>query len=133
MASVQFAHPAGITISATLTEDELVEKIPSAKKRDMKTGWIWYTLPSFCDGDTIVHISLGFNNARLKMISLSDGNPRFGGGWDEWSEQKERERVESIVAWLAQEDIQIGDYSWGRVSAGVDPRGGCGEANVTFF
>jgi len=47
----ELLHPSGIRVSRRLREQDLVASLPSvsATRRDMQTGWIWYSLPPFPD------------------------------------------------------------------------------------
>jgi len=98
----------------------------------MLTGWVWYRLPVFIDEGITVGIALGFNGGTLEQISLSDVDPKFGTGWSEWSEEKEKQRAESIGNWLTGKGYRTGAYEWGGVWAGFDPKGGFGTATVRY-
>ena len=101
-------------------------------RRDMGTGWAWYTLPVFPDGEIHVSIALGFEREVLKQIILSDSNPKFGSDWNDWAEEKEKRRAESIHGWLVRRGFAPGNHSWGSVWAGFDAKGGAGTASVRF-
>jgi hypothetical protein len=127
-------HPCGVCLSRALTEDALLAALPGAalSRRDMRTGWVWYTLPTLHDGDNVIGVGLGFNRGSLEMISLTDTDPRFGNNWNEWSEDKERLRAKSTESWLNSKGIEVGSYSWGSVGAAFDAKGGHGSATVRF-
>jgi hypothetical protein len=127
-------HPAGIRISRDLKEVELTSALPGveASKTDMRTGWIWYRLPPFTDGEVVVAMSLGFNSGLLERVTLTNADVTFGGSWNEWSEEKERLRAASIGAWLRSKGFAAGTYSWGSVWAGFDAKGGSGSASVEY-
>src|ERR1043165_5455815 len=128
----ELAHPAGLIVSPALSLASLLAALPDvgATKRDMRTGWTWYSLPRFNDGAVVVAISLGFEGSRLAQIGVLDGNEVFGRGWDGWSEENERLRAESIGSWLAAQGFPSGKYSWGEGWSGLDPKGGFGSAGV---
>lgn len=128
------AHPAGVQVNARLTEGSLRSAVPSVEtsRRDMGTGWVWYRLPVLSDGEVQVSIALGFEREVLKHIILSDSSPKFGAGWNDWTEEKEKSRAESIRRWLEVRGFAPGTYSWGSVWAGFDPKGGAGTAAVRF-
>lgn len=127
-------HPVGVSVSRHLTERQLLGDMPSAaeSKRDMGNGWVWYQLPPYTDGEVMVHISLGFNQGVLTHVQLSDGHPRYGATWAEWSEGSERQRASSIGAWLTNMGFPAGTYTWGTVWYGYDSKGGTGSALVTY-
>lgn len=127
-------HPAGLCVSRGLTEESFRDSAVGRDTlpTDMGTGWVWYHLPVFTDGGITVGIALGFNGGQLEKISLSDVDPKFGTGWSEWSEEKERQRAESIGNWLIGKGYQAGAYEWGSVWADFDPKGGFGTATVRY-
>ena len=132
VAPFEIRHPAGLPITPFLREQELLAALPSCaqEKRSMGNGWVWYSLPRFeADGKVIV-ISLAFRESLFKELHVSDASARFGTGWDEWSEEKERQRAESSAEWLRSLGFQAGRYSWGEVWGGYDPKGGFGLAGV---
>ena len=124
-------HPAGVRVSRSLTESDLLRSLPSvaSTKRDMKTGWVWYRLPSFMDDDREIASSLGFNQGALKMIDFAVIDPKIGKDWNDWSAEMERLRAQSIEQWLKSKGFTPGSYPWGAVWAGCDPKtgdaGGC--------
>lgn len=123
-------HPGGLGISALLTEADLNGF--NCSRIDMGTGWVWYQLPVYQEEDVIVGIGLGFNSGHLQQISVSDTHEKSGLGWENWSEQQEILRAESIGNWLARKGFPPGSYSWGVVSSGYDPKSGFGAAVVRF-
>ena len=130
----EFLHLSGVHISRHLKDAELVSVLPAveASKADMLNGWVWYRLPSFTDGEVVVSISLGFNDGALQFVILTDAHTKYGAGWSEWSDEKERLRVSSIGGWLARMGYPVGTYSWGSISAGYDAKGGAGSASVRY-
>lgn len=98
----------------------------------MNTGWVWFQLPTFPDGEIIVGVSLGFNCGKLEQITLSDVHPKYGTSWNDWSEKQECLRAEQIGSWLASKGHPPGSHSWGTVSAAYDAKGGSGSAGVRF-
>ncbi|MFP6561342.1 hypothetical protein WJ542_24005 [Paraburkholderia sp. B3] len=56
-------HPADITISPSLTEAELTGI--NCSRKDMGTGWVWYRLPAFQDGEIIVSIPDALDSIEL--------------------------------------------------------------------
>ena len=130
----EFHLPAGLRISRHLNETELISTLPEAgaSKTDMRTGWVWYRLPPFKEGEVIVGIGLGFNSGVLESVTLTDAHTKYGAGWNEWSEEKERLRVASIGSWLASKGYTVGTFSWGSVWFGYDAKGGLGSASVQY-
>ena len=127
-------HPAGVPVSRRLTERELVGALPSvaATRRDMHAGWVWYSLPTFRDGDVHLSIALAFDSGLLSSVQISDANPEFGTDWGSWSEDKEHSRVASVIKWLVQRGYPPGHYPWGEVWAAYDPRSAGGSGGVRY-
>ena len=130
----ELLHPVGLLVSARLSESDLLVTFPAvgSTKRDMQTGWTWYSLPDFTDGGVVVSVSLGFRDGHLAVLELFDANKKYGRTWDDWSEEKERSRAQSIGGWLARRGFQQGKYEWGDVWFGFDPKGGSGSAGVRY-
>ena len=128
----ELEHPSGVRLSRSLTEYALLASLPSVKsaKSDMRTGWVWYWLPTFRDGENVISIGLGFNGGTLAMMTFDDMNPRFGTRWSEWSPEKELARAKSIESWLKGKGFAVGAHSWGSIWAGFDEKGGRGSARV---
>lgn len=130
----EFHHPAGLRISRHLSDAELISVLPEVdtSKTDMRTGWVWYRLPPFKDGEVVVGIALGFNSGVLESVTLTDAHTKHGTGWNEWSEEKERFRAASIGSWLGSKGYPVGTFSWGSIWAGCDSKGGFGSASVQY-
>jgi hypothetical protein len=128
----ELSHSCGVSLSRTLTEDALLVALPGAasSRRDTRTGWVWYQLPTLQDGDYVIGVGLGFNRGLLEAINFTDTNPKFGTHWNQWSQEQEQLRAKSTESWLKSKGITAGSYSWGRVWAGFDDRGGWGGAKV---
>lgn len=130
----ELQHPAGIRISRSLTEQALLASLSGVEdsRIDMGTGWVWYRLPLFPDGTTVISVSLAFHLGRLEMIQLTDTDKAYGAGWDHWSEAGERDRAESTSRWLTAKGFPPGVYRWGEIGCTFDPKGGFGSATVRF-
>ena len=130
----EFRHPTGLSISRHLSETELILALPEAgaSKTDMHTGWVWYRLPPFKDGEVVVGITLGFHSGVLESVTLTDAHSKYGAGWSEWSEENELLRAVSISAWLSSKGYPVGTFAWGSVWAGYDAKGGFGAASVQY-
>jgi hypothetical protein len=128
-------HPGGVSVSRRLTERELVGALPSlaATRRDMNTGWVWYSLPTFPDGDVRLSIALAFDSGLLSSMQISDANSEFGTDWGSWSEGKEHARVASVAKWLVKRGYPPGHYPWGEVWATYDPRSAGGSGGVRYI
>lgn len=130
----ELRHPTGVLVCRALTEAAVAGAFAGEElqREDMGTGWVWISLPRFQDGQVLVAISLGFNQGRLELISLTDADSRYGKSWDDWSEQQERLRGESIGCWLAGKGYPAGSYPWGTVWSGYDAKGAFGTASIRY-
>jgi hypothetical protein len=130
----ELSHPSGVSIVKGLTSSQLLAAIPevASSKSDMGTGWVWYRLPPFYDGEVVVVVSLAFNNDNLEVINLADTHARFGKSWADWSEEKARLRAISIGAWLNSKGFTARTYPWGSVWVGYDAKSASGSAVVRF-
>ncbi|NRB75733.1 MAG: hypothetical protein HRU46_15340 [Verrucomicrobiales bacterium] len=125
-------HPSGIEISSLLQPAE-VARFDGASEDDMGNGVIWYSLPvSEIEGEDVT-IRLCFAGNRLHMISLglADEN-KYGSGWNDWSEAKERTRAAHTERWLRGMGYTPGQYDWGEVWVGYDEKGASGGAGISF-
>lgn len=122
----------GINIYANLKELE-ISSLENIRKNDMNTGYVWYSFePCEVLGEKI-HISICFYKGKCDSISLALYNPeKYGAGWDDWSEEKEKACAKDTENWLAKIGYPTGNYSWGTIWAGYDPKGGLGHAGVRF-
>jgi len=65
-------------------------------------------------------------------LRLSGNHPKFGTSWDDWAEQKERERVAWLVEFLKSSGAPVGSYSWGNIQALYDSRSAQGLATISY-
>lgn len=78
-------------------------------------------------------LTLYFHDEQLESVSISALAERFGGSWDDWSEEKELERKQFHDQWLT---TSIGsstcDQSWGQLSSHFDAKGGFSTITVRY-
>ncbi|MDP1539462.1 MAG: hypothetical protein Q8L72_02260 [Moraxellaceae bacterium] len=122
----------GIVLCSELSEST-VSSFPDVNQRDMKNGYVWYTLPIVdINGESVV-FSLCFFNSRIQSLSISIANPqKYGSSWNDFSESKEKLRAKDTEKWLSSIGYQVGKYLWGAVWAGYDSKGGFGHAVVRY-
>lgn len=126
-------YPGGVAIARGLTEQALVAAVPNAKKRDMNTGWVWYSFPALSDEGMVVGISLAFFNGTLREMSCAHSDSAlYGSSWNEWSREKEELRVRNTTAWLKKKGYSLGTFPWGQVWASFDEKGGFGSGGVRY-
>ncbi len=67
------------------------------------------------------------------MITFALYNPeRYGHGWNDWSEAKERACATDTEKWLSNLGYKLGIFPWGEIWAGYDAKGGSGSAGVRY-
>jgi hypothetical protein len=84
-------------------------------------------------GEFNIGISLCFFSGKLIHINLSALGAQFGSSWDDFTEEKELARVKETKAWLAQNNLKTGTYSWGTVDCGYDQKAASGYAAIWLF
>jgi hypothetical protein len=119
-------------IGERLREPE-VGGIPGIRKRDMRTGHVWYDLPRAEIAGQTVAVSLCFVKEKLHWLTVGVvDDQRYGASWGDWSPAKERARAEATGRWLADLGYAVGTYPWGSVYAETDPKTGDGGGGVRF-
>ena len=124
-------HPSGLRLSRSLREAE-VATLAGVGKRDMGTGYVWYSLPIWNPESDNILISLCFHSGTLDSISVALYDPDLGSSWSDCSEEKERTRADRTEAWLAAQGYPTGTFPWGEIWADYDPKGGFGSAGIRY-
>ena len=122
----------GITINSKLNESDIAG-LPNINQRDMNNGYVWYALPpTEINGEAIV-FNICFFKTKIKSISVSISNPeKYGSGWNDFSEAKEKLRAKDTEAWLNRLGHYTGNYPWGQIWAGYDSKGGNGHGVIRY-
>ena len=122
----------GVTIHSDLPESE-VAMIPDVNQRDIKNGYIWYAFPPIELNEEKVIFNLCFFQSKIQSLNISLSNlEKYGGGWNDFSEDKEKLRAKDTEKWLSNIGYKVGKYSWGEVWAGYDSKSGFGHAVVRY-
>ncbi|WP_437279831.1 hypothetical protein WME90_04530 [Sorangium sp. So ce375] len=80
-----------------------------------------------------VVLAVFFKAEVLGSVHLAVIDPRFGAGWDDWSEEKETQRKEANDRWLLAHGLTPGEkYAWGSVWSGFDPKGGFSSVVIRY-
>lgn len=129
MGEFEFQYPQGPLINRDLRESSL----ENFARTDMKTGWVWFKLPTCTDSQIELQFSLAFFNGALRQITIAHHDESlYGHSWNEWSEEREKLRVKNTAAWLEKRGFLPGSYPWGEIWASYDPKGGFGSAGVRY-
>jgi hypothetical protein len=126
-------HPCGVTITRHLTQLGVAD-VEGTTKRDMGTGYFWYSLPESVIHGFRVAISLCFRGPALDSVQFALVDPvLYGASWNDWSEEKARLCAKDTGEWLRSPGYPSGRFAWGEVWAEYDPRGGSGGGGVRYF
>jgi hypothetical protein len=131
MKMLHIKHADGFVISAELSESAV--QAFGQHSNTTSNGYTWYSLPVLKDGEFNISISLCFYSGKLIHINLSALGAQFGSSWDDFTEEKEFARVKETNAWLAQNNLKTGTYSWGTVYCGYDQKAASGYAAIWLF
>jgi len=124
-----------VCVEASLTRSRFLETLGGAASVVLirNEPWCTYRLPDIPLQNGRLIVSVGFHEERLASVSLFLSAEQFGSSWDDWSEQRERERQSFQERWLAEEvGVPCGRYRWGQVSSGYDPRGGTSSITIVY-
>ena len=126
-----FDYSSGLRISRDLLELD-VASLPGVSPRDMKTGYVWYSIPIETSEHNEIQVDLCFHSGALDSISLDAKDAGIGRSLSDWSEDKERTRAKRTQDWLTALGYAPGRYSWGDIWAGYDPKSGSGSAVIRY-
>ena len=125
-----FHHASGLEITSGLKRTDAASVIGSAL-RDMKTGYVWIDLPESTLAGWQVRSSVCFFGEDVHSITIAiSDTERYGGGWDEWSEEKENLRAEDTNQLLLSLGYPNGSFDWVDVWTGFDRKGGSGHGII---
>ena len=125
-----FILPNGLSLEPTCSK-EVIEKY-STSIRDMNTGYVWYDIPEQeLDGQTFV-VSLCLHEETLESYTVTLTDDKYGTSWDDWSEEKEKQRAEDTKKFLKKIGCSPGTYKWGEVWAVFDCKSGQGIGGVRY-
>ena len=125
-----FILPNGLCIGPTCSK-EIIEKY-SKNIRDMNTGYVWYDIPEQeLDGETFV-VSLCLHEAILESYTVTLTDDKYGISWDDWTEDKEKQRAKDTGRFLKKIGCSPGKYTWGEVWASFDSKSGQGNGGVRY-
>lgn len=78
-------------------------------------------------------VAVFFKAEVFESVQFSVVDPKFGTGWDDWSQEKEMQRKVANDEWRITRGLTPGKkYTWGSVWSGFDPKGGFSSAVVRY-
>jgi len=100
-------------------------------QRDMGDGYCWYHLPIRVVAGEEAGVSLCFNGGILFSIQLAlQDHDRYGSSWATFSGDQETCRARDTIEWMNAFGLKLGDYDWGSISGGYDPKSASGGAHI---
>lgn len=129
-----------ITNDIELAPNDSFEKISNLRLgeiqevRDMKNGYKWLDTKNVKIDNEYFIFSFGFNNEKFEMLDFVVDNKRFDlrETWDNWTEEKERVKEQKFKEWVRDKLGHDGQFSWGQVFAGLDPKGGASSIFIKY-
>jgi len=123
----------GFMINSELIESH-VSNLSGISQRNMGNGYVWYTLPPSEIATETVTVDICFFQSNLESLKVSIFNPdKYGHGWDDYSEHKQRLRAEDTKLWLKRLGYDVGKHQWGDIWAGYDLKSGSSFAVIRYI
>ena len=120
----ELSLPDGTVLSPRLTRSVFLSSAEGAQAKVVVKNEPWCSF-HFEDREDSLGVVVVFRGERLKSVSISIDDPRFGSGWEDWSEKKELERKQANDRWLTGKGLVPGkNYAWGSVWSEYDPKSG---------
>lgn len=114
----------GAIIWSRLTRSDFLSSVEGTQAKVNVQNEPWCSF-RFEDNEDLLIAVVFFNGERLESISLYINDPRFGTGWEDWSEAKELERKRAGDDWLKKNGLKPGkNYTWGSVWSDYSPQSG---------
>ncbi len=102
-------------------------------RRDMQTGYVWYSLPKADIDQKQVGVSLCFYKGVLHSLQIELVNPElYGSSWDDMTEEKQRLCAKHTEDWLRAMGYPTGSFPWGTVWAVYDSKAGLGYSLIRY-
>lgn len=102
---------------------------------DMKNGWKWIRLKAVKSDTAQYHIGLAFNNGNLKVLDFvvdPKDSDLSDYGYENWSAEKEQNRLKKFEQWLTNEIGQQRSFDWGKIQAFFDPKASFSSIGVNY-
>jgi hypothetical protein len=120
----EFLLPGGTILSARLTRSAFLASAEGARAQVSVKNEPWCSF-RFEDDEDPLDIIVFFNGEKLETVQVSLRDPKFGTGWENWSEEKELDRKRANDQWLREHGLAPEKkYAWGSVWSGYDARSG---------
>lgn len=124
----------GVKIGPLLTKEQLLSSSLKEKAEPWGVHEPFYhcrIIAATSDGTPFVLV-LSFGDGNLYEVSLTYDSAEFGSSWEDWSEERERERKAKHDEWLRKIGITHQIYGWGRVDSSFDEQIGASSIVITY-
>lgn len=124
----------GVKIGPSLSKDELLASSLKDKAEPWGVHEPFYhcrIIAATCDGTPFVFI-LSFGEGNLYEVSLTYDSAEFGSSWEDWSEERERNRKRKHDEFLRKSGIVHQIYGWGRVDSLFDEQIGASTIVIKY-
>jgi len=110
-----------------------IEHFPGLKVNDLYNGYCWYDFVTYSPQGVDVSISICLYEGHFSAarFSLWDSTI-YGSSWSDWTEQKQRLCARDTEGWLASKGLNPGQYDWGSIWVGYDPKSATGYALIQY-
>ena len=122
----------GTILSSRLTRSDFLSSPEGTQAQIQVQNEPWCSF-RFDDREDSLIAVVFFKGERLESVSLHVSDPRFGTGWEEWSEAKEQQRKRAGDEWLRKNGLQPGkNYRWGSVWSDYSPQSGSSSIVIRY-
>jgi len=107
---------------------------PENRTWNVGNGYRWIYFDKVLIDGLFFNIGLCFKNEKLKLIDFGFQPQKIeSSSWDNWSEQTELSLRDKYDEWLTNEIGTKRNFSWGKVRAFYDPRGGYTSISINYW
>jgi hypothetical protein len=101
---------------------------------DLENGYASFTLKNVKVDDHYFIFEFSFRHKKLKSIDFIVDKKKFDlkESWGSWNEKKEKALVSKFKKWILEEVGREGKFSWGRIHAAYDAKGGSSSIVISY-
>lgn len=124
----------GTILGPTTKRDDFLKTQLGTQSRELVKNppWCSFKLHKVkIDGKEFA-IVIYFHGQDLTMIHLAMSDPKWGTSWNDWSEEKERDREKAHDDWLRKTLGRQRQYPWGEVWSGYDQKSGGSSIRIDY-
>lgn len=122
----------GLVLSSALSRSQFLASSVGMASTALVRNEPWCSFRFEAGAESVV-LAVFFKSEVLESVRITVTDPRFGTGWDDWSQEKEMQRKSANDQWLLAHGLTPGkQYAWGSVWSGFDPKGGSSSAVIRY-